>query len=257
MAVREIVRIDEELCDGCGDCVPACAEGAIQIVDGTAKLVGEVLCDGLGACLGHCPQGAITVERREAEAFDESAVEAHLATLEAPAPRPAPSQATGRGGGCPGSRAQSFGSGPFVPLGFSGGAAATDAPSRLRHWPVQLHLVPPTASFFEGADVVLAADCVAFAMGDFHGRFLAGRSLAIACPKLDAHQEVYLQKLVTMIDHAAIASLTVVVMEVPCCGGLVRLAQQAAAQASRQVPVRVAVVGTRGDVLAEQQLATA
>lgn len=256
MATREIVRIDESLCDGCGDCVPSCAEGAIQVVDGKARLVSDVYCDGLGACLGHCPRGAITIVERDAAAFDAAAVEARLAARPAP-PEPARVPAPPHGGGCPGSRPQAFGGAPFVPFAEPRGDAAAPAPSRLRHWPVQLHLVPPTAPFFAGADVVLAADCVAFAMGDFHQRFLTGRSLAIACPKLDSQQEIYLQKLVAMIDDAAIASLTVVVMEVPCCSGLVRLAQEAVARAGRPVPLRVAVVGTRGEVLVEQQVATA
>lgn len=259
MAKREIVTIDESLCDGCGECVPSCAEGAIQIIDGKARLVSEVYCDGLGVCLGHCPQGAISIVERDAVAFDAAAVEEHLAELTETAPALAVASHDGRGGGCPGARAQVFGSGPFVPFGAPAEAAAAAGPvgSQLRHWPVQLHLVPPTAPFFAAADVVLAADCVAFAMGDFHTRFLAGRSLAIACPKLDAHQEIYLRKLVAMIDEAGIASLTVVVMEVPCCGGLVRLAQEALATANRRIPLRVAVVGTRGDVLVEQDVACA
>ncbi len=257
MAKREIVSIDELLCDGCGECVPSCAEGAIQIIDGKARLVSDVYCDGLGACLGHCPQGAISIVERDAPEFDAAAVEEHLAVRGGAASAPGPVGHEGHGGGCPGARPQVLGSGPFVPFGAPTEAAAGSLPSQLRHWPVQLHLVPPTAPFFAAADVVLAADCVAFAMAGFHARFLAGRSLAIACPKLDAHQEIYLRKLVAMIDEAQIASLTVVVMEVPCCGGLVRLAQEAAARANRPIPLRVAVVGTRGDVLVEQDVACA
>lgn len=257
MPEREIIHIDEALCDGCGDCVPACAEGAIQIVDGKARLISEVYCDGLGVCLGHCPQGAITVVRREAEAFDEAAVESHLRAQAPSAPAPV-ELAAPASGGCPGSRPQSLTARPSIPVVGTAGFDSAPAPaSELRHWPVQLHLVPPTAPFFQGQDVVLAADCVAFAMGDFHQRVLAGRALAIACPKLDSHQEVYVEKLVAMIDQARIASLTVVVMEVPCCSGLARLAQQAVARAERPVDLRVMVIGTRGDLLAEQQLATA
>ncbi|MFZ5785650.1 MAG: ATP-binding protein [Acidobacteriota bacterium] len=237
MATRELIRIDEEKCDGCGLCVPACAEGAIAIVDGKARLVSESFCDGMGACLGHCPQGAITVERVEAAAFDEAAVARHLASLRHAEP-PAPS--------CPGSR----------PAAFEAGAhdSGPVVPSALRHWPVQLHLLSPAAPFFRGADVLLAADCVAFALGGFHGDLLAGRSLAIACPKLDSGQESYLAKLVAMIDEAEIASLTVAVMEVPCCSGLVRLARTALERASRQCPLRIVVVGIRGDVLADSGL---
>jgi NAD-dependent dihydropyrimidine dehydrogenase PreA subunit len=238
MAFREIIRIDEERCDGCGLCVPACAEGAIALVDGKARLVSESFCDGLGACLGHCPQGAITIERIEAGPFDEVAVARHLARP--PVPETVPVAAAA----CPGSRELSFEAHAPAPAGSDG-----PRPSTLRQWPVQLHLVSPAAPYFRGADVLLAADCVAYAVGDFHRDHLAGRSLAIACPKLDAHQEIYLEKLVALIDGAGIASLTVMVMEVPCCGGLLRLAQSAAARAARQVPVRSLVVGIKGEIL--------
>ncbi len=251
MPIRDVVEIDGELCDGCGDCVSSCAEGAIAIIEGKARLISDSYCDGLGACLGHCPQGAITVTRREAETFDEAAVARHLAQRQPtdPAPprpalhvvaQPAP-------GGCPGSRAQLF-----EPAAATSGEGS---PSQLRHWPVQLHLVAPSAPFFRGADVLLAADCVAFAAGDFHQRFLAGRSLAIACPKLDSRQEVYLEKLVAMIDEAGIRSLQVVVMEVPCCRGLVTLAEEASRRARRQVPVECVVVATGGRVLSGHRVA--
>lgn len=207
MAVRNIVEIDEELCDGCGECVPSCVEGALSIINGKAKLASDVLCDGLGACLGQCPTGALTVIQREAPDFDEVAA--------APMAAPAPST--------------------------SG--------SRLRQWPVQLHLVPPTAPFFQGRHVLLAADCVPVAVGDFHSSMLDGRGLAIACPKLDRHLDVYVQKLAAMIDRAGILSLTVAIMEVPCCGGLVHLAQQAQTAAARKVPLRLVKIGIRGDVL--------
>ena len=227
---RDVVRIDEAKCDGCGLCVSACAEGAIALVDGKARLVDESHCDGLGACLGGCPQGAITVEAAEAAPFAGAAA-AH------------PPAADGFAA-CPGSRPVSF----AEPAPPPGGDAAGQ-PSALRHWPVQLHLLAPAAPCFRGADVLLAADCVAYAVGDFHRDHLAGRSLAIACPKLDTRQEVYLEKLVAMNDEARIASLTVMVMEVPCCGGLARLAAAASARAARKVPVRAVVVGIRGDVL--------
>jgi len=261
MAVRELIRIDEALCDGCGECVPACAEGAIAIIDGKARLVSDVYCDGMGACLGHCPQGAITIEKVDARPFDEEAVakrklSAHSRQPTVPppipdGPRPADPQA--HGAGCPGSRMQQFGQRAQVPQAAT--VPESPQPSALRHWPVQLHLVSPAAPYFRGADVLLAADCVAFAVGDFHRTHLAGRSLAIACPKLDAHQDAYLDKLTAFIDEAGIASLTVMVMQVPCCGGLVRLAMQAAARASRQVPMRCLVVGVQGDILDEGPLA--
>ena len=239
MALREIIRIDEERCDGCGLCVPACAEGAIALVDGKARLVSESFCDGLGACLGHCPQGAITVERAEAAPFDDVAVARQLAKAAVPEPLPAAFVA------CPGLRQVSLDAPALAPAGSDGPRT-----SALHQWPVQLHLVSPAAPHFCGADVLLAADCVAYAVGDFHRDHLAGRSLAIACPKLDAHQDVYLEKLVALIDNAGIASLTVMVMEVPCCGGLLRLAQVAAARAAREIPLRSVVIGIQGNVLA-------
>jgi len=246
MAVREVVEIDEELCDGCGDCVPSCAEGAIQIVDGKARLVSEVYCDGLGACLGHCPKGAITVVQREAEDFDCAAVGLHLAGLRSNL-RPTagaglPVVGEHAAASCPGSRVVAL----RPPAG--GPAPAGDVTSRLRQWPIQLHLLPPTAPFLEGAELLLAADCVAYAVGGFHQAHLDGRALAIACPKLDSQQEAYVAKLAAMIDHGGIRGIEVMVMEVPCCRGLVQLAHAALAQASRTVPVRVAVVGIGGDV---------
>ncbi len=257
MGVRDVVEINEDLCDGCGDCVTACAEGAIAIIDGKARLVSDVYCDGLGACLGHCPQGAITVTRREAADFDEAAVAERIETLGgAPAaspPRPRmafPVMGQIQGGGCPGSRATMR----EVPSVVSEGPSVAEA-SQLRHWPVQLHLVPPTAPFFHDAHVLLAADCVAFAVADFHRHHLAGRSLAIACPKLDSNQEIYLEKLVAMIDQAQIRSLRVMVMEVPCCGGLVRLAEEAARRARRKIPVDFLVVGTGGQILGASPIA--
>lgn len=245
MTVRDIVRVDEAKCDGCGQCVTACAEGVIALVGGKARLVSESTCDGLGACLGHCPQGAITIERAEAASFDEAAVARHLGGLREstrPVARPAQTAFTA----CPGSRVMSFAAPQPWDDRFDG-----TRPSGLRQWPVQLHLVPPIAPYFRGADLLLAADCVAYAVGAFHRDYLAGRSLAIACPKLDSRQDAYLEKLVAMIDEAEIASLTVMVMEVPCCGGLVQLARLACTRASRSVPVRVVVVTVQGEILSD------
>jgi len=257
MAVRQIIEIDEELCDGCGDCVSACAEGAIQLIDGKAKLVSDTYCDGLGVCIGDCHLGAIAIIEREAGGFDEEAVEEHLMKIgripeNAPAPKPLnilnPSMAAGGGGGCPGSRAQTLQPGPAVSKG-----EMPPSTSQLRHWPIQLHLVPPTAPFFQGADVLLAADCVPFAVPDFHQRYLADHSLAIACPKLDANQEIYLEKMVAMIDVAEVESIHVMVMEVPCCSGLVRLVDEARKRASREIPIRCSVIGTDGSVRQEHE----
>ncbi len=262
---RQIIHIDEELCDGCGECVPSCAEGAIQVIDGKARLVKDALCDGLGACLGECPQGALTIEERDAEAYDEEQVERHLRQVGAgagiggahaspPSPHGAPVHDHGPGlgpggGGCPGARMLQF------PEDGGDADEAVDRgaqPSALRQWPVQMHLLSPTAPYLQGADVLLAADCVAFAMGNFHRDHLRGKGLAIACPKLDEGLDIYLDKLVAMIDEARINTLTVMIMQVPCCGGLAHLAQQAVARASRKVPVKQIVVGIQGDILDER-----
>jgi NAD-dependent dihydropyrimidine dehydrogenase PreA subunit len=262
MAIRTIIEIDEELCDGCGVCVPSCHEGALQIINGKARLVADVLCDGLGACLGECPTGALTVSEREAPDFDQAEVARRARSKPIghvpPAVPMIPAAGAAirvvhehSGGGCPGSRVQAFGP-PSSGAPAMGAAPREARPSRLRQWPIQLHLVPPTAPFFQHAHVLIAADCVPFAVADFHERFLDGRALAIACPKLDQHMEVYVQKLTAMIDDAGIDTLTVAIMEVPCCGGLVRLAQQAVADASRKVPIKVVQIGVRGEVQLER-----
>ncbi|MCU0293939.1 MAG: 4Fe-4S binding protein [Thermoanaerobaculaceae bacterium] len=256
MAVRTIIRIDEERCDGCGLCATACAEGAIAIVDGKARLVSEVYCDGLGACLGECPQGAITMVEAEAAAFDEQAVAAHLASQGKGHPSPhaavpvAPALSMphpAAHAGCPGSRTMSFGAASAEPASEGG-----SRPSRLGQWPVQLHLLSPAAPYLAGADLLLAADCVAFSVGDFHRDWLAGKALAIACPKLDSNQEVYLDKLVAMIDGARVNTITVMIMEVPCCRGLLQLARTAVARAQRKVPVKAVTIGLQGQVLDQQ-----
>ncbi len=257
MAKRPMVLIDEELCTGCGDCVPSCAEGAIQIIDGKAKLVADNLCDGLGACLGDCPEGAISVVERDADEYDEAAVEEHLQALKKKEHVHAPAAAAHghhdgppAACGCPGSLMQKF----DEPADASAADETVSGPSALRQWPIQLHLVSPTAPYFEGSDVLLAADCTAFAMGGFHNDHLKGKSLAVACPKLDQGQDVYLQKLVTMIDQSKINTLTVMIMEVPCCAGLVHLATQAVAAAGRKVPLKKVTVGLRGNILGEEWL---
>lgn len=246
MAKRKIVRIDEERCTGCGVCVPSCAEGAIKIIDGKARLVADNLCDGLGACLGDCPEDAITIEERDADEYDEAAVTEHLGRKPDHGHAHAHAHARGRGGGCPGSRVMTF---DRPSAGAPAPAAAQ--PSELRQWPVQLHLVSPRAPYFQGADLLLAADCTAFAMGDFHSKHLRGKALAVACPKLDSGLDVYLEKLVALIDEAKVNTITVLIMEVPCCGGLEQIAKQAAARASRKVPIKRVVAGLKGDVLGE------
>jgi Pyruvate/2-oxoacid:ferredoxin oxidoreductase delta subunit len=268
MTRRKIVEIDETRCNGCGLCVPSCAEGAIQIVGGKARLVSDVYCDGLGACLGECPQGAISVVERDVAAFDEAAAQRHAATI------PAPHSAAEVLCGCPGTRVQDL---RVLPVGYASAypndpnpaqvmlkhnlpgvpvrpapgdppEAPRPAPSALGNWPIQLHLVPPGAPFLRNADLLLVADCVPFALADFHERFLRGRPVVIACPKLD-NTEPYVQKLAAMLLQSSIRSLTVVHMEVPCCMGLVRIAQAARQIAGLGVPLDEVVISTRGEVL--------
>ena len=275
---RNIIKIDEAKCTGCGLCIPNCPEGAIQLLDGKARLVSDLCCDGLGACLGHCPEGAIAIEEREAEPYDEgkvmvniiqqgdATIKAHLAHLrdhhqdeylqqavqvlkQKGLPNPLSSSPLGHEGGCPGSRAMHF-----TKSETSGTSSEGGRPSHLTHWPVQLHLISPLAPHFQGADLLLAADCTAYALGDFHGKYLKGKVLAIACPKLDTEQEIYINNITALIDEAKINTLTVMIMQVPCCSGLLRLAQTAAKQAKRKIPLKCLVVGIEGDILKDEWL---
>jgi len=253
--VRNIVKIDEDKCNGCGLCVPGCAEGAIRIINGKAKLVSETYCDGLGACLGHCPQGAITLERREAEAFDEAAVEAHLQRHEKVSPPAAPAGTCPGAamrvlkpdaqvaGGCPGAAMRAMK--PQAAQAFDTPEAAP--PSQLGHWPVQLHLVAAGAPFLAEADLVVCADCVPFAVADFHARYLAGRAVVVGCPKLD-DIEAYHRKLHDIFAVAAPRRITVLRMEVPCCGGLAQAAIDARTTARPQAPLEVHVIGIEGEI---------
>ncbi len=253
MVQRDIVQIDEEKCDGCGLCVPACAEGAIEIVDGKARLVADVYCDGLGDCLGQCPQDAITIIKRQAEPFDEEAVRQHTAR-----PHPASSSAVGGGkptpAGCPGAMARNLqlellDPQPAASTEASADATASDAaPSALGNWPVQLHLVPADAPFLDRADLLLVADCVPFAMADFHRRLIRKRPVVIGCPKLD-DANFYIEKLARMVAASKIRSLTVVHMEVPCCTGLVRIAQSALQMLGSDIPLEDVTISIRGKVI--------
>lgn len=241
MAVRDIVRIDEEKCDGCGLCVPSCEEGAIAIIDGKAKVVSDIYCDGLGACLGHCPQDAISIVQREASAFDEEAVNQHLAAGGAVAP---PSAC---GASCPGSAAQQLKPNEARPPVASNSGSGLQ-PAQLANWPVQLHLVPPNAPYLHQADLLLVADCVPFACANFHSHILDGRPVVIGCPKLDDCQ-FYVAKLSALIQQSQIRSISVVHMEVPCCTGLLRVAESAIGQAGVSIPLHDTVVTTRGEIM--------
>jgi NAD-dependent dihydropyrimidine dehydrogenase PreA subunit len=305
---RDILKIDEELCNGCGKCVPNCHEGALQVIDGKVRLVSELMCDGLGACIGHCPEGAITIESREAEPYNETLVMsqmkdkgkntiiAHMKHLKDHGETGflqeavsylrsnrielgfepdsiilevhnhrniAAAAATGglhvaashhhaansqHDGGCPGSRT-------MVLERSENNAVSTlltSQPSELRQWPVQMHLVNPNAPYFRSADLLLAADCVAFSMGGFHSNHLKGKSLAIACPKLDHGTESYVDKLTAMVEVSKVNTITVMMMEVPCCGGLLQMVRAALANASRKVPVKKIIVGINGEILQEE-----
>ncbi len=248
MDKRKIVCIDESKCDGCGLCVPSCAEGAIEIVDGKARLVADVYCDGLGACLGECPQGAITIVEREAAAFDEEAARQQAAKLrQEGSPAATPNAPTPPA--CPGSvvRNLQLELGPASsPTGAS--EEESSAPSALANWPVQLQLVPPSAPFLRDADLLLVADCVPLAMADFHQRLLRKRPVVVGCPKLD-DAKFYVEKLAGMITASNIQSITVVHMEVPCCTGLVRIAEQAVRMSGRPTPLEDVAVSIRGKMI--------
>jgi NAD-dependent dihydropyrimidine dehydrogenase PreA subunit len=237
---RKIIEINEELCNGCGECVPACAEGAIQIVDGKAKLVKDMFCDGLGACLGECPTGALKIIEREADAFDEKAVHEHLKKTKAPAPSPfAPAQ-----GGCPSMTLHTFAPGPkkAQPKGTAG-----PSESALSHWPVQIRLIPPTAPFLKDGDLLVAADCVPAAYADFHRDFLDGRVLLLGCPKFDDKAE-YLQRFTDIFRMNNVKSVKVLRMEVPCCSFLLPIVTEAAHRAGKDVPVEEVIITRRGTV---------
>jgi ferredoxin len=306
--LREVVNINEDLCNGCGDCVPNCHEGALQIIDNKARLINDILCDGLGACIGHCPLGAITIEKREAEPYSEvktmelmvekgiNTVLAHLKHLkdhkqtdflnqglnflkenedkidfnvnkvitavntyqkvEAPSCGTNNSHAGGSvlagKSSCPGSAPMSFEPANFAHDSSNDQANMASMGSQLRQWPVQMHLINPMAPYFINSDLLIAADCVAFAMGNFHNEFIKGKSIGIACPKLDSGKDIYIQKLIALIDEAKVNTITVAMMSVPCCGGLLQMVQIAASHANRKVPIKAIVVSPEGKILSEE-----
>ncbi|HOY39815.1 MAG: 4Fe-4S binding protein [Bacteroidales bacterium] len=287
---RKIIRIDEELCNGCGNCVPNCHEGALQIIDGKARLISDLMCDGLGACLGHCPEGAITVEEREAEEYNETEVMkgmipngkntliAHFTHLldheqdeyfkegisylfdrkdelafdvqeviegirnHVDSKSCGCSGHSNHPGGCPGSQEQSF----------EKNTKSTDlisSDSQLTHWPIQLHLINPSSAHFKNCDLLVAADCTAFSIGNFHPDYLKGRKLIIACPKLDDGQDSYLEKIRKLIAVAHVNTITVMRMEVPCCFSLVQMVKHAIDETGAKVPLKEIVVGTTGEIV--------
>ena len=235
MVLRDIVKIDEEKCNGCGLCIPACAEGAIQIIDGKARLVKDIFCDGLGACLGKCPQDAITIIKREANEFDEKAAEEHIETME-------DTKSVSRS--CPSTQ--------VIQIKTKDGIKSEIKEkniSRLSSWPVQLKLLPTSASFLRGADLLIAADCVPFAYADFHEDMLNDRVLAVGCPKLD-DATLYRNKLAEIFRSTDIKSITVVNMEVPCCFGLNRLVQEALELSGRKIPFKQETINIKGEKIA-------
>lgn len=254
-AVRKVIRIDEEKCDGCGQCIPNCAEGALAIIDGKARLVSDRYCDGLGACLGHCPQDAISVEERPAEEFDEAAVEERLRSLgrsledhsqkhqDQRTAHAHPAATSLHGGGCPGSRMMDFGD--RQPTASEGQQGSSQ--SELRHWPVKINLVHPQAPYFQNAHLLVAADCAPFAYASLHPDFLRGKAVVIGCPKFDDLGS-YHQKLAAIVRGNDIQSITVLHMEVPCCFGLAQAVKQAVADSGKDVPVKVKVVGVSGEL---------
>ena len=289
---RDIIKIDDDKCTGCGVCVPNCHEGALQIIDGKVRLVSDLMCDGLGACIGHCPEGAITIESREAEPYDEpkvmeimvtkgfNTVVAHLRHLrehgetvflkqgvawlmanesklnfmvdevkKAVHQQVNTNAEAGCNGGCPGSKTVIF---DPAEIKMANNQSNGSLQSQLRQWPIQLHLINPVAAHFTGSDLLVASDCSAFTLGDFHQNWLKNKTLVIACPKLDQGKETYLQKFISLIDNAKVNTITVLIMEVPCCGGLLQLVEMAVARSKRKVPVKAITVSIRGEILSEE-----
>ncbi len=240
---REIIRIDEEKCNGCGLCVPACAEGAIEITDGKARLVAEKYCDGLGACLGECPQDALTIVEADVDAFDLQAAEAHVMARETAAPPESAAMPCG----CPSSLIQLF---PATGACEKAGPAPVhNRPvSALSHWPVQIRLAPAAAPFLKDADLLVAADCTPVAYAGFHQDFLAGKSVLMGCPKFD-DVAAYEEKFTQIFRQSKPRSVTVLVMEVPCCQGLPAIIRKAAARSGQNIPLSVVVISLRGEIL--------
>ncbi len=231
--VRKIIEIDQELCDGCGQCVPACEEGAIEIVDGKARLVAEKYCDGLGACLGNCPTGALKIIEREAEDFDEEAVEEYLASKKG-------------GASCPSSQAQELGT---ISCADANQPVVNQSNvSQLGHWPIQIRLIPPEAPFLKDANLLVTADCAAVALPDFHQRLVGGKVVMLGCPKFD-DQQGYVKKFADIFSKANIKSITCVIMEVPCCSSMLGIMDAALKASGKKIPVEKYVVSPVGKII--------
>ncbi|MBU0496760.1 MAG: 4Fe-4S binding protein [Candidatus Thermoplasmatota archaeon] len=278
MPKRKIIIINEKKCTGCGLCIPKCPEGAIQIIDNKARLISDLFCDGLGACIGHCPEGAIQIEERNAKPYDErqvmeniikagtNTIIAHLTHLKEHGEHDLYNQAqqilkeknihidrkqtqqekTPTPCSCPGSQTNN------ELLDTETSTTHDSTPSQLRQWPIQFHLINPHAPYFKNADLLLTADCVGYSLGDYHNQYLRGKRLIIACPKLDTNRETYIEKLISLIQDAKINTLTVIMMEVPCCQGLLQLAKTAATQATRKIPIKSIIVSIKGEILREK-----
>lgn len=232
---RKIIEIDENLCDGCGQCVPACAEGAIEVIDGKARLVSEIYCDGIGACLGECPRGALQIIEREADGFDPEAVEEYLKHKKAHAKQEEKPC-------CPSMHIMRLKKPEDAIKSFSYGV------SELTNWPVQLKLVPAAAPFIKDAHLLVAADCTAFAYPDFHKDFLQGKALLVGCPKLDDADE-YVRKFAEIFEAANIKKITVLTMEVPCCSKLPKIIRKAMTVSGRNIPIEEVVISVQGHIL--------
>ena len=239
---RKIIEIDEKKCTGCGLCTTACAEGAIELRDGKARLVSEVYCDGLGACLGECPEGALTVIEKESQEFNPEAVEEHLKHKD----KEVKLETLARG--CPSQQIQMFAQGKAKASHQAGDLRVGGTVSALTHWPIQIRLVPPKAPFLQGADLLIAADCTSVAYPDFHARLLPGKIVLMGCPKFDNVEE-YLQKFVDIFKQASIRSVTVVDMEVPCCSKLPALVHHALELSGKDIPIHELVISVRGEIL--------
>lgn len=251
--VRNIIQINEELCDGCGLCVPDCAEGSLQVIEGKVKLVSDNLCDGLGACLGACPTGALTIIEREADEFDEEAVEAFLAEKEQQEKQAAP---TTMDCGCASTHIQSFTPAalakPATPCQSANKPTLVQplggGDSQLSHWPIQIRLIPPHAPFLQGADVLVAADCTAVAVPGFQEKYLANKVVMMGCPKFD-DAESYIERFAEIIDTCKLKSITILIMEVPCCSAMNVILRRALEKASARVAVEQITISTRGQEL--------